>query len=62
MSKPEGFDEDGNNYPRAKYCGTSGQNEHTTGIFAGKIFNLEKRPPENHIFDVLKAERPREIW
>ena len=25
MSKPEGFDEDGNNYPRAKYCETVGK-------------------------------------
>ena len=24
MSKPETFDDDGNNYPRAMYCGTSG--------------------------------------
>ena len=23
MSKPETFDDDGNNYPRAMYCGTS---------------------------------------
>ena len=25
MSKPKNFDEDGNNYPRAKYCATEGK-------------------------------------